>query len=166
MNNTAKKVGYLKGLLDSLTLDENSASDKLLKGIVELLGDLNDRADAMDDLIDDLSDYVESIDDDLMLLEDAETDDMDDEDFDDFDDEDDFEDDFEAEDHLHILQPKLPEKEEEVSFEGKFCPECQRMFFVSVKDPKHSKYICPHCNLKVEPVLLSLENVPIVEPAE
>ena len=37
MNNTTKKAGYLKGLLDSMTLDESKTSDKLLKGIVELL---------------------------------------------------------------------------------------------------------------------------------
>ena len=69
MNNTGKKVGYLKGLLEAIQPDESSASDKLLRAIVDVLGDLSDRADVMDDLLADLNDYVESIDDDLAELE-------------------------------------------------------------------------------------------------
>ena len=70
MNNTGKKVGYLKGLLEGLSAEDNSPSAKLLRGVVDLLGDLSDRLDGVDELLDDLNDYVESIDDDLSALED------------------------------------------------------------------------------------------------
>ena len=69
MNDTGKKVGYLKGLLEGMQSDADSPNGKLLAGIVELLGDLSDRADAVDELLDDLNDYVESIDDDLSAME-------------------------------------------------------------------------------------------------
>lgn len=175
MNNTTKKAGYLKGLLDSMTLDESKTGDKLLKGIVELLGDLSDRADIVDDLLADLNDYVESIDDDLAALEgsDADTKDNfsffnggeeDDEDYDE-----DFDDDFDdTEDHLHILHPETP-AEPELTPEplaGALCPDCMRLFFVSLDDPADAMYICPHCGKKIHPVALSPENAPVVEPVE
>lgn len=172
MNNTGKKVGYLKGLLDSMTLDEGKVSDKLLKGIVDLLGDLSDRADVMDDLMADLNDYVESIDDDLAALEGSDADGKDfgffgggDEDEDDMDFEDDFDD---AEDHLHILRPEEPAEPELKSepLAGALCPECMRLFFVSLDDPADAMYICPHCSQKIHPVPLSPENAPVVTPAD
>lgn len=171
MNNTGKKVGYLKGLLDSMTLDESKVSDKLLKGIVELLGDLSDRADVTDDLLADLNDYVESIDDDLAALEGSDADGkapfgfFDDEDEDDEDE--DFDDDFDdAEDHLHILRPEVPAEPELKSepLAGALCPECMRLFFVSLDDPADAMYICPHCAKKIHPVALSPENAPVVSP--
>ena len=91
MNDTDKKIGYLKGLLEGLPADDGSVSGKLIAGIVDLLGDLVERTDVMDELINDLNDYVESIDDDLSALEDADgagsdfsypADDEEDEDFD------------------------------------------------------------------------------------
>ena len=172
MNNTTKKAGYLKGLLDGLTLDESSTHDKLLKGIVELLGDLSDRADIVDDLLADLNDYVESIDDDLAALEGSDPDSKDDFSFfggngDDDDYDDDFDDEFDdTEDHLHILRP---EKDEEPELKpeplaGALCPDCMRLFFVSLDDPADAMYICPHCGKKIHPVALSPENGPVVEP--
>ncbi len=175
MNNTTKKAGYLKGLLDSMALDESKVSDKLLKGIVELLGDLSDRADIVDDLLADLNDYVESIDDDLAALEGSDADakndfsffgggdEDDDEDFDD-----DFDDDFEdTEDHLHILRPEEPAEPElkPEPLAGALCPDCMRLFFVSLDDPADAMYVCPHCSKKIHPVALSPENAPVVEPA-
>ena len=186
MNNTTKKAGYLKGLLDSMTLDENSAGDKLLKGIVELLGDLSDRADIVDDLLADLNDYVESIDDDLAALEGSDEgskrnfnvfDHDDEDDFDDFDELDHFEDDFDeldhfdddsAADHLHILRPEEPAEPElkPEPLAGALCPDCMRLFFVSLDDPADAMYICPHCGKKIHPVALSPENAPVVEPVK
>lgn len=170
MNNTTKKTGYLKGLLDSMTLDESKASDKLLKGIVELLGDLSDRADIVDDLLADLNDYVESIDDDLAALEGSDADDKGGFNFfgGDEDDDEDFDDGFDnAEDHLHILRPEEPAEPELKSepLAGALCPECMRLFFVSLDDPADAMYVCPHCDKKIHPVALSPENAPVVSPA-
>ena len=172
MNNTGKKVGYLKGLLDSVQSD-GSVSDKLLRGIVDLLGDLSDRADVMDDLMADLNDYVESIDDDLTALEGAENngdssfglfDRGDDADFDE--DDEDFDEDFDAEDHLHILRPEEPAMPQPEPLAGALCPECMRLFFVSLDDPADAMYICPHCGKKIHPVALSPENAPVIEPIQ
>ena len=69
MENLGKKVGFLKGLMEGASYDADSPKGKLLAGIVELLGDLSDRVEAMDELLDDLNDYVESIDEDLTELE-------------------------------------------------------------------------------------------------
>ena len=173
MNNTGKKIGYIKGLLESITPDENSVNDKVLRSIVDVLNDLCDRADVMDDLLADLNDYVESIDDDLTALEGSEhggepafgafgRDDDDDMDFDD---------DFDsAEDQLHILRPETPaEPQPELQPEplaGALCPECMRLFFVSLEDPADAMYLCPHCGKKIHPVALSPENAPVVEPAD
>ena len=167
MNNTSKKVGYLKGLLDSMPA-EGTVSDKLLRGIVDLLSDLNDRADIVDELLDDLNDYVESIDDDLCALEGEApagepayngyfSDDEDEED--DYDDE--FDD---AEDHLHILRPETPAEPVPQPFAGALCPECLRLFFVALDDPADAQYTCPHCGKTIHPVPLSPENAPVISP--
>ena len=108
MENLGKKVGYLKGLMEGASCDTDSPNGKLMAGIVELLGDLSDRVEAIDDLLEDLNDYVESIDEDLTELEGERDGDMDecfdDDDGIDFDDEDD--DMFDGgEDKLHLLRP-------------------------------------------------------------
>lgn len=170
MNKTSKKVGYLKGLIDSMPTDESKPESKLLKGIVDLLGDLSDRADVVDELLDDLNDYVESIDDDLSALEgDAAADDAPFSLFDDDEDEDgeDFDDDFDsAEDQLHILRPDTPAEPQPEPLAGALCSECMRLFFVSLDDPADAMYLCPHCGQKIHPVALSPENAPVVEPAD
>lgn len=171
MNETSKKAGYLKGLIDSMALDDSKPGDKLLKGIVELLGDLTDRVDIVSELLDDLNDYVESIDDDLSALESAEDDGdssfgmFGDEDDDDLD----FDDDFDStEDQLHILRPETPAEPqlESQPLAGALCPDCMRLFFVSLDDPADAMYVCPHCGKKIHPVALSPENAPVVAPAD
>ena len=167
MNDTSKKVGYLKGLLEGVNPDESTLNGKLLTGIVELLSDLSERVDVIDELIDDLNDYVESIDDDLSALEDADgvdsgySLDSDDEDFDDDLDGDDLDD---AEDQLHILNNDVHDGEDEDSLAGSLCPECGRMFFISFYDPDDALYLCPHCSKQVHPVPLTPENAPIAHP--
>ena len=174
MNKTSKQVGYLKGLLDSMTLDENKTGDKLLKGIVEVLCELSDRADVVDELLDDLNDYVESIDDDLSALEgDAAADDPAFPFFggEDGDEDEDFDDEFDsAEDQLHILRPETPAEPQSMPqpepLAGALCSECLRLFFVSLDDPADAMYICPHCGRKIHPIALSPENAPVVEPVQ
>ena len=166
MNEMSKKAGYLKGLLDSMTLEENSANSKLLTGIVELLGDLVERADVVDELLNDLNDYVESIDDDLSALEGSDPEaDSSFKFFGDDEDDDDFDDDFSrTEDHLHVLRPETPAEPEAESLAGALCPECMRMFFVRLSDPENAFYRCPHCGKKVQPESLTPENTPVVDP--
>lgn len=166
MENLGKKVGFLKGLMEGASYDTNDANGKLIAGIVDLLGDLSDRVEAMDELLADLNDYVESIDEDLTELE-GERDDLDDM-FDDEDDEE-YDDDMmfdDGEDKLHLLRPERDDAPEEESLAGNLCPKCSRMFFTPMKDARDVDYICPHCGERVAPVPLTPENAPIAKPAE
>lgn len=170
MENLGKKVGFLKGLMEGGNFDADSANGKLLSGIVDLLGDLSDRVEAIDELLDDLNDYVESIDEDLSELEGGgdEMDDFFDDDDEpmDFDDEDDDELFPSAEDKLHLLRPAQAPTEDEESLAGNLCPKCSRMFFTSLNDKADSEYLCPHCGERIRPVPLTPDNAPIAKPAE
>ena len=167
MENLGKKVGFLKGLMEGMSFDTDSANGKLMAGIVGLLGDLSDRVEAIDELLEDLNDYVESIDEDLTQLEGARDDDMDGL-FDDDDDDEDFDDMMfnSGEDKLHLLRPAPSEAPEEDSLAGHLCPECHAMFVTSLNDPADAEYICPNCNKQVRPVPLSPENAVVAKPVE
>ena len=176
MENLSRRVGYLKGLMEGLDIDGNSANGKLMAGIVELLGDLTDRVEAMDELLDDLNDYVESIDDDLAELEGERADDDDYGFMDDDEDDEDFDDAFgDGEDKLHLLRPgegagpaeqaeEAPESGEPDALAGKLCPRCGRMFFTSLDDGEDEEYLCPHCGERVRPSPLTPDNAPIAKP--
>ena len=169
MENLGKKVGYLKGLMEGAAFDTDSANGKLTAAIVELLGDLSDRVEAIDESLEDLNDYVESIDEDLTELEGAREDGLDDIfDEDDEDDEDDFDDMLfdDGEDKLHLLRPAQADAPEEESLAGNLCPKCSRMFFTSLKDEAGAEYLCPHCGEKVRPVALTPDNAPIARPVD
>ena len=159
MENLGKKVGFLKGLMESGEFDGHSVNGKLLSGIVDLMGDLSDRVEAIDELLDDLNDYVESIDDDLAELEG----DRDEEPGDFFDDEE-FDGDFDGEDKLHLLRPAQPSQAQDEALAGNLCPRCRRMFFTSLEDDADAEYLCPHCGERIKPVALTPENAPIARP--
>ena len=162
MENLSKKVGYLKGLMEGAQFDTGSANGKLMAGIVDLLGDLTDRVEAMDELLDDLNDYVESIDEDLTQLEGEQDDDFR---FPDDDEDDEDDDTFDGEDTLHLLRPTPTEPEEEALI-GNLCPKCNRMFFTSAKGDADADYECPHCHAHVNPLPLTPENAPIAKPVK
>ena len=167
MENLGKKVGFLKGLMEGMSFETDTANGKLMAGIVDLLGDLSDRVENIDELLEDLNDYVESIDEDLTELEGA-RDDMDELFDDDEDDDGDFDDVmFDShEDKLHLLRPAPSEAPEEDSLAGQLCPECHAMFVTSLNDPADAEYICPNCNKQVRPVPLSPENAVVAKPVE
>jgi len=170
MENLGKKVGFLKGLMEGMSYDTSSADGKLMAGIVDLLGELSDRVEAIDELLEDLNDYVESIDEDLTELEgereedldgffDGDDEDEDDEEYDDmlFDD---------SEDKLHLLRPAQREEPEEESLAGNLCPECHALFATALNDAEGTRYICPSCGKTVTPIPLTPENAPVAKPAD
>ena len=166
MENLGKKVGFLKGMMEGMPQGADNPYGKLLAGVVDLLGDLSDRVEAIDELMDDLNDYVESIDEDLADLEGSG--DMDDY-LEDEDEEMDFDDDElfpMGEDKLHLLRPTSAPAKEEESLAGNLCPQCSRVFFTSLEDDADARYLCPHCGERVKPVPLTPENAPIAEPVE
>ena len=176
MENLSKKVGYLKGLMEGLDIDVDTANGKLMAGIVDLLGELSDRVEVIDELLDDLNDYVESIDDDLAELEGERGDEDGDFGFFDDDDEDeDFDDAFgDGEDKLHLLRPDEGGDAEDEDAQdgsdeplaGKLCPKCGKMFFTSLEDDEAAEYLCPHCGERVAPLPLTPDNAPIARPVE
>ena len=89
-----EKSAYLKGLMDGLQLDTESANGKMIAAIVDLLGDMTrkitdieDTTIAVSDELDEIEDDLDAIEDFLMELEEEEDDEEDFED-DEWDDED------------------------------------------------------------------------------
>ena len=89
-----EKSAYLKGLMDGLQLDTESASGKMIAAIVDLLGDMTrkitdieDTTIAISDELDEIEEDLDAIEDFLMELEEEEDDEEDFED-DEWDDED------------------------------------------------------------------------------
>jgi len=168
MENLGKKVGYLKGLMEGMDFSDSPAKGKLFQAMAELMEAMAERLETLEEVVDDLNDYVESIDDDLALLEGNGEDDFNIMDADD-DDYEDFEDDFErGEDQLHLLSGKQSEDiaEEDETLAGSVCPECEKMFFVSLSDDESARYECPHCGKVIVPAPLTPENAPIARPVE
>lgn len=163
MKDTAKKIAYLKGLIDPM---EDSLQAKALKGILEVLSALDDSMDSFEDKLADLNDYVESIDDDLSAMEDGE---YDDEDFDDEDYDEDFdEEDFEIArrdrvDKVHVVHI-TPDGDEMLN--GRLCTNCKRLFMTSVDDDPKAEYICPFCATRMRPEDVTIKNAPAVSPVE
>ena len=95
----SEKSAYLKGLMDGLNLDTETAEGKMIAGIVELLGDVTKKLTAVEDTTIAISDELDEIEEDLDAIEDFIMDEEDDDDYDDYDDDDfeDEDDDFEDE---------------------------------------------------------------------
>ena len=76
---TIEKVAYLKGLFEGMEIDESSKEGKLLKAVVEVLGELaEDHAD-LEDYVAELTEQVDAVDEDLSSLEDVVYEELDDE---------------------------------------------------------------------------------------
>ena len=92
----SEKSAYLKGLMDGLNLNTETAEGKMIASIVELLGDLTKKVTDIEDTTIAISDELDEIEEDLDAIEDfildEEDEDYEDEDYDDYEDEDDFED--------------------------------------------------------------------------
>ena len=84
----SEKAAYLKGLMDGLNLDTETAEGKMISAIVDLLGDVTKKLTDVEDTTIAISDELDEIEEDLDAIEDF----IMDEDEDDYD-EDDYEDD-------------------------------------------------------------------------
>ena len=121
-----EKVAYLKGLMAGLKLEDSTDDTaKVLKGIIDVLGDLAqeidnvaDYVDELDEEVAELGEIVDRIDDDLY--------DDDDDDDDDF-----FEDFDEDSEYYEVVCPKCGDSvcvSEEILLEGSIeCPNCQKL---------------------------------------
>ena len=78
-----EKSAYLKGLMDGLQLDTESASGKMIAAIVDLLGDMAKKITDIEDTTIAISDELDEIEEDLDAIEDYILDEDEDEDWDD-----------------------------------------------------------------------------------
>ncbi|MDP4087762.1 MAG: hypothetical protein Q8930_00675 [Bacillota bacterium] len=69
MDSIKPKVSYLHGMMDGLSIDENSKEGKVLKEIVKVLGDIADKLDEIESNQDNLEMYIDTLDDDLQDVE-------------------------------------------------------------------------------------------------
>ena len=92
----SEKAAYLKGLMDGLKLDTETAEGQMISAIVDLLGDLTKKVGYIEDTTIAISDELDEIEEDLDAIEDFIMDE-DDDDYD-FDDEDDDDDDYDDDD--------------------------------------------------------------------
>ena len=89
----SEKSAYLKGLMDGLKLDTETAEGKMISAIVDLLGDVTHRLTDVEETTIAISDELDEIEEDLDAIEDYIMDEEDDDFEDDFDDEDDWDED-------------------------------------------------------------------------
>ena len=75
---TTESLGYLKGLLDGLDLDENKKETKVFKAIVDVLTNLTEDVDDMTEGMELRAEQIDGVDDDLADLEEYVYDDDDD----------------------------------------------------------------------------------------
>ena len=88
----SEKSAYLKGLMDGLKLDTESAEGKMIASIVDLLGDITKKVTDIEDTTIAISDELDEIEEDLDAIEDFIMDEEDDDD-EDWDDDDDWDED-------------------------------------------------------------------------
>ena len=69
MSKLTDKISYLQGLAAGMKLNQEKDSNRLILGILEVLGDVGIRIDALAEAHNELSEYVDSIDEDLADLE-------------------------------------------------------------------------------------------------
>ncbi len=130
MSYLAEKAAYLKGLADGVEIDTATKEGKLLKAMVELLGEIAEDVDDVYEVVGDLQDEVDEIDEALADVEDEVfggcdcgcEDDEDDWDFDD---------------------------DEELALE---CPHCGDKIYLdaSLLEDCESTITCPNCKEEIE----------------
>lgn len=74
---TTESLGYLKGLLDGLDLDDNKKETKVFKAIVDVLTNLSEDIDDVTEGLELMAEQLDAVDEDLAEVEDFLIDDCD-----------------------------------------------------------------------------------------
>ena len=69
MSKLTDKIAYLQGMAEGMKLDADKDANKLILGILDVMGDLGAGFEGLAEAHGELSDYVDSIDEDLADLE-------------------------------------------------------------------------------------------------
>ena len=142
----SEKSAYLKGLMDGLKLDTETAEGKMIASIVDLLGDLTKKVTDIEDTTIAISDELDEIEEDLDAIEDyimdEDDEDWDDEDWDDEDEDEEYGDegfDFGDEDSIiyevECACGEIIDFDEETLEAGSMiCPNCGETLEFSLED--------------------------------
>jgi len=80
--NISEKAAYVKGVLDGMDLDMNEKQNKMLKALVDLVGDMAEEISELGQCYDDVCDQIDALDEDLTGVEDVLFEDDDDDEYD------------------------------------------------------------------------------------
>ena len=121
-----EKVAYLKGLMEGLNMNKDTAEGKVLCAMADILEDMSTSVVDLEDSMAEAQGYLDELDDDLADVEDIVYDDEDDDDY--YDDDDDDEDFIDDDDFIEVE-----------------CPYCgETVYFDDSVDP--DDIVCPACN--------------------
>ena len=132
--NITEKAAYLKGLCEGMKLDEGKNEGKLLKAIVDLLGDVAQEIADLNENALDLAEEIDQISDDLADVEDF-LEEVDDED--------------EDEDECCCCDCDEDVDEEPVFYEVT-CPKCGAEISLDEEILNYDSFKCPKCGEKLE----------------
>ena len=139
----SEKSAYLKGLMDGLGLNTETAEGKMISAMVDLLGDMAKRITDIEETTIAISDELDEIEEDLDAIEDFimdEDEDYEDEDYEDWDDEDleegfDFGDEESTIYEVECACGEIINFDEEVLEAGSMkCPNCGELLEFSLED--------------------------------
>lgn len=124
---TRETLGYLKGIIDGMDIDETTKEGKVLLAIVDVLDNIVMDIEDMTEGLEVLGEHIDLIDEDLEAVEDY----LEDEDYDDFDDCD--------------CCDCCDDEEYEIE-----CPSCQEIFVVDEETILEGEFECPNCGEHLE----------------
>ncbi|MBE6927979.1 MAG: hypothetical protein E7467_05765 [Ruminococcaceae bacterium] len=135
----SEKSAYLKGLMDGLNLNKETAEGKMIAGIVDLLHDMTSTISDLEENAIAVSDELDEIEEDLDAIEEflMEDDEDDDDDYEEDDDDEDF--DFVDDDDEDF------EYDEEVIYDV-ICPTCGEELHLDEETILKESIHCPKCN--------------------
>ncbi len=138
MSKLTDKISYLQGLAEGMKLNQEKDSNRLIMGILDVLGEVGDSLEALTEAHGELSDYVESIDEDLADLEADLYDD-------------------ENEEYGVASEDNSDEDEEKVELDGALLYECPHCRETVELDPEEldleEEHPCPNCGKELFPEL-------------
>ena len=136
-----EKAAYLKGLMEGLKLDTETAEGKMIASIVDLLGDLCKKVTDIEETTIAISDELDEIEEDLDAIEDYIMDEEDD--YDEWADEEEYDDDEEYEEGFDFGD------EDSIIYEVE-CPVCGEIINFDDETLEEGSIPCPNCGENLE----------------
>ena len=136
MSKLTDKISYLQGMAEGMKLNPDEGANRLIQGILDVLGEIGTSFDALAEAHGELSEYVDSIDEDLADLE---ADLYDEEDADD------------------AYEGDEDDDEEDIDLNGALLYECPHCHETVEPDPEEldleEEHPCPVCGQELFPEL-------------